>query len=182
MISDDLKSAFLARGITTKKRDETNLNFIGKTARVTFSGLANTHAAKFTPTNTVVAAIGDAYTGAPYRTTAHPRTGHAQGSKAVYEPVYGDFDWSKALSDANLKRVLDEAFGNTGAPIPDPNATQSLLKAAYDDKVPVPNTRGLRELSATLANSQLDLLGASDEDTAGIIGVDDVASKTEPVA
>jgi len=173
-LDPSLKEVLIKRGIKTTTRDESPFNYVGAASLQTFRGMANRHVTKFTVANNMeVAVLGEAYTGAPYRSGT---------SSANYESVYGNYDWAKAEEDPNLKRVLDESFGNTGRGIPDPAASEALLKAAYSNRIPVPNTRGLAEQSQALLNAQAESLGLPDEDTAGIRGVDDDDVALAPTA
>ena len=132
---------------------------------------------RFTPTNTDVAVLGEAYQSVRYGVTTTAK---------VYEDIYGDTDFSESVvQDPTVRQTLDDVFGNNDN---DPTGEAAAL-SEEEARVTVGrtgstqvNAASLLEINKGLGRAQAGFLTYRDEDTRGIRGVDDIDAKIEPIA
>jgi len=140
--------------------------------------------------NPVEAELGEVYKTSSYVSQA--------GDAATFEDVYVSNDYTPLIdraiavdaetaltgeetgfSEKNVKSTLDEVFGNVDTP-PGPDVEPSNLVEVYGTGSKSKSVRTPAEIAAALQ----DLYGLgveADEDTAGIIGVDDAEAQIDPV-
>jgi hypothetical protein len=169
------KEELTKRGVKSSAQADRPLNFVGAEARITFAGMSERMRSLFTPTNTDVANIGDAYDTGFYQRTA--------GSKQrTYENVFGDIDWSRAAEDPITLQILEEAYGNNDNAPREPNIAPDDLQRIYGVTKTAPNKRTTLENSRVARDSQNTNRQRNDADTRGIRGVDEVDAPIEPFA
>lgn len=166
---------FEKRGIKSSSQAARPLNFVGATARVTFFGMASRMQGLFTPTNTDVAKIGDAYDNGFYEKT--------EGNKhRTYESVYENIDWSKAAEDPITLQVLEEAYGNNDNAPMEADIAPSDLQKIYGATKTAPNQKTALEFSRATQDAQSSSRQQRDADTRGIRGVAEHDAPIEPFA
>lgn len=169
-IQDDLKTTFKKRGIKTKSTSQEVLNFVGRNSNTTFSTMAARMAARFTPSSTEVAALGEAYDSLYYRKTVGSQ-------EKTYEAVYGGADFTVPVeANAQNRALLDEIFGNNDND--SSGSSGGISEETAKDIIGLSGTtranmKSLMEKHAGMYDSQRSTLNVLDEDSAGVRGVED---------
>lgn len=182
------KSEWEKLGIKTRvqqERAERTQRYIGEEAIESFKSKADAK----------IADPEEASLGEVYQTSAYVSQ---QGDPASYEEVYGSNDYTPLIeqvqavdaeaaltgeqpgfSEQNVQATLDEVYGNVDTP-PGSDVEPESLDAVYGTGSSSTWVRTPEEIAAALAQTQSTDVEA-DEDTSGIIGVDDEEARIDPI-
>lgn len=177
-IPDSLQTTFKKRGIKTQRTTEEVLTFVGKNSKTTFAAMAERMVSQFTPTDTDVATLGEAYESGYYRDTP-------EGQK-TYESLYGEVDFTVPVAqDETNREILDEIFGNNDN---DPTGSaggineeeaKEIIGRSGTTKL---NSSSLGEKHSEMLKAQTGMIGIQDEESAGVRGSEDKDAPIDAIA
>lgn len=169
-LRDSIAENLEKRGVKARANKSRNLNFVGKTSGVSFAqALADNLVTTPTPV------LGEQYASAKYESSAN-------SGERVYEPVYGDSDYTTAVAgDPTLRQQLDEVFGSKPAPEASQIGEASLISVLGLSSA-VPNLPGLSERRDALVRAQDGARVSQDDESDGVRGVEADDAPIEPFA
>ena len=166
-------------GIKTTAQEEANRSILERAGKWIGGSAINTFTSTATAKseNAKPASIGEVYNQSGYQQVS----AEAGPGDLAYEPAYGDQNYSALVSQggAPAQATLEEAYGNTDSPTGTDVAPASLSEV-YGTGSSSSAVRSPADIAAALQQSQSTDV-ATDEDTSGIAGEDDVGSKIDPV-